>query len=67
MKTMMRELFAQSGYGYGQGMMNGDYGYGMGWGGAWLGGITMILVWALLVLGIMALWKYLRGTDKNDK
>lgn len=63
---MRHDIFAQAGYGYGSGMMDGGYGYGMGWGGAWLGGVTMILVWALLVLGIMALWKYLRE-DRKDK
>lgn len=54
--------FADVGYGYGPGMMGGGYG------GALFGGLTMILVWVLLVLGIMALWKYVReGEDKKDK
>lgn len=34
-----------------------SYYYGMM--GSGIGGITIILVWILLVLGIAALWKYL--------
>ncbi|MHB8651974.1 MAG: hypothetical protein ACYC8S_02460 [Minisyncoccota bacterium] len=48
----------------GIGMMGG-YGHG----GFLFGIITMVLVWVLLVLGGMALWKYLRNgkDEKKDK
>lgn len=38
------------------GWYNG-YGGGLGFGG----GITMLLMWVVLILAIAALWKYLRG------
>lgn len=52
------------GYGYdGWGMMDG-YEHG----GALVCFVTLVLVWGFLVLGSMALWKYIRGgEDKKDK
>jgi len=44
-----------------QGMM----GYG-GWGGFGFGWIFMIIFWALIILGMVALVRYLRGTKQND-
>jgi putative membrane protein len=48
-------------------MMWGPWGYGWGWG--WLGmGVTMILFWALVIAGIIALVRYLggpRGTTRS--
>ena len=41
------------------------WGHGWGW-GYWLGtGITMILFWALVILAIVALVRYLLGTTRG--
>ena len=45
------------GYGYGPGMMGG-YGWGGGWG---FGMIGMLLWWALIILGIVLLAKWIFG------
>lgn len=42
---MMNYFYGQSGYGAG-------IGAGFGW-------VTMLLLWAVLILGIAALWKYI--------
>ncbi len=42
------------GFGSGWNMMGGYYGFG------WFGAITMILIWVLLILGIVALVKWLK-------
>ena len=69
--TSTPQTYGQPGYGmmsgyYGNGMMG--HGFGSGWnmmggyygGFGWLGAITMILIWALLILGIVALVKWLK-------
>jgi putative membrane protein len=45
--------FSQPWGGHGQGMM----GWGSGWG--WLGILLMVIVWALVILGIIALIRWL--------
>ena len=45
------------------GMMNGT----MGWFGFGLGWLFMLTAWALVVLGIVALAKYIRNNGKRDK
>jgi putative membrane protein len=43
-------------------MMHWDYGWGMGFG---LGWFTMIIFWALLILGIFYLVKIIAGSPKK--
>ncbi len=45
------------------GMMNGSMMYGMGWGGSLVSLLFMVLVFAILILTIMSLLKYLRSKD----
>ena len=49
---------------FAQGMMGGWGGFGI------LGWVSMLLFWSLLILGVIALFRYLSGsgkTTKNDK
>jgi len=50
-------ITAQYGPGWGGGMMGG--GCGMGYGMGWFGPIIMIIFWAALILGIVALIRWL--------
>ena len=43
--------------GWGWGMMNGMMGSGFGF--FWMGWVTMILFWTILVLIVIALWKWI--------
>jgi len=41
------------------------YGYGLGWGSMWgFGLIFMVIVWGLVILGVVALVRWL-GSDKQ--
>jgi hypothetical protein len=59
---MMRMMMPRAMHGYlgfdssGSGLMHGTSSIRIG---SWVTWVTMILVWALLVLGIVALWRYL--------
>ncbi|MBI5465995.1 MAG: SHOCT domain-containing protein [Candidatus Kerfeldbacteria bacterium] len=47
------------------------YGYGLGWGSMWgFGLVFMVMVWALVILGIVALVRWLwsdKGWSSPDK
>ena len=45
-----------------------DYGMGPGmmWGGWGMGWIFMIIFWVLIILGVVALVRYLGGTKQNS-
>lgn len=45
----------------GPGMVQNNWGYGMGGG---FGFVTTVLVWFLLVLAIVGLWRWIKGTNK---
>ena len=65
--TMMGSAFAQ-GFGGTKGGGNSMMGYG--WGGFGFGWIFMVLFWGLIILGVVALFRYLGvsgNTTKNDK
>lgn len=49
-------------------MMNdvGNFGMGMGWGMGFGGGIFMILFWILIIIGIVALVKWLAVSSGNN-
>lgn len=46
--------------GGGTNMMNWGYGYGMPYGNSWTGGLFMVLWWALVIVAIVALVRWLR-------
>ena len=43
------------------GMMNGSMRHGMGWGGSLIYWLFMLMIFAILILTILALLKYLRN------
>lgn len=54
MKNFKNAMPVMGGYG-GYGMMGGTYGFGFDW----VHWVTVALVWALLIAGIVALAKYI--------
>ncbi|MDD5415414.1 MAG: SHOCT domain-containing protein [Candidatus Daviesbacteria bacterium] len=45
---------------------NGGWGNMMGWGGFGFGWIFMIIFWILIILGVVALVRYLGGTKQSS-
>jgi putative membrane protein len=52
-------------YGWGPGMMGGGWGYGMGW----FGGLMMLAFWALVIVGLVFLirWLALMGRERRGE
>ena len=46
---------------------NDSMGYAMGWGGWALMAVVMIVFWAVVVVGIVALFRTVRATDRPSR
>ena len=71
MMWMMGSAFAPWSFGGTKGGGNPMMGYGgsgnmMGWGFGILGWIFMLIFWVILILGVIALVRYLKGSERRD-
>ncbi|WP_327701018.1 hypothetical protein OG530_03210 [Streptomyces decoyicus] len=46
-------------------MWYGGWGWGWGWGGWFVMAVMMVLVWALIIAGIVALVRYVTGSHRS--